>query len=239
VLTGTLPNGEPYRVQTYFPNPALVAANGNSRMLTNFEGYHVDYNGLEVSAVKRMSNKWMARAAFAWNNPTETWENDRNVLGNPTRTDTSHLVDGGQYAPRSAGSGAGDAFVNGQWQVNINGVYQLPYQIEVAGNLFGRQGNPLPIFQSASLGLDGSQRVLVSPEIDTFRLDNIWNLDLRGTKYIQMNRLQLTLVADLFNVLNGNMALNRQRNIATAATFNTITQNLSPRILRFGVRVGF
>jgi hypothetical protein len=199
----------------------------------------VSYTGVEVSAVKRMSNRWMARVALAWNNPTETWDEDRNVIGNPTRTDTSHLVDGGQYAPRSAGSGAGDAFVNGQWQINVNGAYQLPYQIEVAGNLFGRQGNPMPIFQSASLGLDGSQRVLVSPEIDTFRLDDIWNLDLRGTKYVQLDRLQLTLIADLFNVFNSNMALNRQRNIATPLTFNRITQNLSPRILRFGVRVGF
>jgi hypothetical protein len=239
VLTGTLPNGEAYSVQTWRPDPARVAANGNSRILTNYEGYHVSYQGIEVSAVKRMSNRWMARVAFAYNNPTETWEQDRNVLGNPTRTDTSHLVDGGQYAPRSAGSGAGDAFVNGQWQVNINGAYQLPYGVEVAGNLFGRQGNPLPIFQSASLGLDGSQRVLVSPEIDAFRLDDIWNLDLRGTKYVTLNRLQLTLIADLFNVMNSNMALNRQRNIATPATFNRITQNLSPRILRFGVRVGF
>jgi hypothetical protein len=239
VLTGTLPNGEAYSVQTFFPDPAVVAANGNGRILTNFSGYHVSYNGLELSAVKRMSNRWMGRVAFAWNNPTETWDENRNVLGNPTRTDTSHLVDGGQYAPRSAGSGAGDAFVNGQWQININGAYQLPYDIELAGNLFGRQGNPLPIFQSASLGLDGSQRVLVSPEIDTFRLDDIWNLDLRGTKNVQLNRLRFTFVADLFNVLNSNMALNRQRNIATASTFNTITQNLSPRILRLGVRLGF
>jgi hypothetical protein len=79
----------------------------------------------------------------------------------------------------------------------------------------------------------------VSPSLDTFRLDDIWNLDLRGTKHVQVNRVQLTLVADLFNVMNNNMALNRQRNIATPATFNRITQNLSPRILRFGVRVGF
>jgi hypothetical protein len=239
VLTGTLPDGQSYSVQTFIPNAALVAENGNSRILTNWDGYRVVYNGIELSAVKRMSSRWMARVAFAYNNPQEFWDNDVNVLGNPTRTDTSHLEDGGPYATRSAGSGAGDAFVNGKWQINVNGAYQLPYAIEVAGNLFGRQGNPFPIFRSAALGLDGSQRVLVSPSLDTFRLDDIWNLDLRGTKHVQVNRVQLTFVADLFNVMNNNMALNRQRNIATAATFNRITQNLSPRILRFGVRVGF
>jgi hypothetical protein len=39
-------------------------------------------------------------------------------------------------------------------------------------------------------------------------------------------------------VFNANPVLNRQRNITNAA-FNRITQNLSPRILRFGIRVGF
>jgi len=38
--------------------------------------------------------------------------------------------------------------------------------------------------------------------------------------------------------MNANTVLNRQRNV-TSPSFNTITQNLSPRILRFGMRIGF
>jgi hypothetical protein len=120
----------------------------------------------------------------------------------------------------------------------VNGVYQFGWGVEVAGNLFGRQGNPYPIFQSAALGLDGSLRVLVSPELDTLRFDDIWNLDLRAAKHIQYDRMNIQLVADLFNVMNANTELNRQRNIASTS-FGQLTQNLSPRILRFGVRVGF
>ena len=84
-------------------------------------------------------------------------------------------------------------------------------------------------------------RVLVSPELDTFRFDDIWNLDLRLAKNLSLDRLHVQLVGDLFNVLNANPILNRQRNIAnmTATSFGQITQVLSPRILRFGVRVGF
>jgi len=80
--------------------------------------------------------------------------------------------------------------------------------------------------------------VLVSPEVDTFRFDDIWNLDLRAAKTFQYDRMNLQLVADLFNVMNANTELNRQRNIASPS-FGRLTQNLSPRILRFGVRVGF
>ena len=45
------------------------------------------------------------------------------------------------------------------------------------------------------------------------------------------------LVADLFNVMSANTVLVRIRN-AGGATFQSLQQNLSPRILRFGMRVG-
>jgi hypothetical protein len=237
-LTGTLPDGQAYNVPFYRPNPDLVAANGNGRVLSNYDGYSTRYSGLELSLIKRMSNRWMMRAAFAWNDPREYYDTDRNILGNPTTYESSTLNDGGALAPRSAGSGAGDVFVNGKWQINVNGAYDLGRGFEVAGNFFGRQGNPFPIFQSADLGRDGTIRVLVSPEVDTFRFDDIWNLDLRGAKNINYDRFNVQLVADLFNVFNANPVLNRQRNITNPA-FNRITTNLSPRILRFGIRVGF
>ncbi len=238
-VSGTLPDGSTFSYPTYAPLESLAAANGNGRELRNYEGYSTSYNGIEVSLVKRLSNRWMMRAGFGWNDPREHWDGDRrNALGNPTRYESSPLVDGGALAPRSSGSGSGDVFVNGRWQVNVNGVYQLPWSIELAGNLFGRQGNPYPIFVSAPLGLDGSMRVLVSPEIDTFRFDNLWNLDLRGAKTFDTQRVNVQLIADLFNVMNANTELNRQRNL-TNPNFGQLTQNLSPRILRFGVRVGF
>ena len=238
-LTGRLPDGQTFSYPTYAPIESKVAANGNGRELRNYEGYSTSYNGLEVSVIKRLSNRWMMRAGFGWNDPREHWEGDRrNALGNPTRYESSPLVDGGAVATRSSGSGSGDVFVNGKWQINVNGVYQMPWGVEVAGNLFGRQGNPYPIFLSAPLGLDSSMRVLVSPEIDTFRFDDLWNLDLRGSKTFEYQHVNLQLIADLFNVMNANTELNRQRNLASAS-FGQLTQNLSPRILRFGVRIGF
>jgi len=48
----------------------------------------------------------------------------------------------------------------------------------------------------------------------------------------------MVLTADLFNVFNANTELNRQRNLL-ATNFHLLTDNLSPRILRIGVRMGF
>ena len=238
-VTGTLPDGSAYSVPTFIPDPARVAANSNQRLLTNYSDFYVDYHGLEVSLVKRLSNRWMMRGGFAWNNPTEHFDGTPvNFMGNPTPTESSPLVEGGQNAPRSTGSGTGDVFINGQWQISVNGVYQLPWSMEVAASVFGRQGNPMPLFQSVALGLDGSQRVLVTPAVDTFRYDDIWNTDIRVAKHVRTGRFSVELNADVFNLFNGNVELNRQRNVVNPA-FGQLTQNLSPRILRFGMRLGF
>ena len=72
--------------------------------------------------------------------------------GNPTPTVTEPLEDGGQFAPQSGGSGAGSVFINAKWQFNANAMYQAPYGIEVAANVFGRQGYPFPLFRTARRG---------------------------------------------------------------------------------------
>jgi hypothetical protein len=247
-LTGTLPDGSTYSVPTFIPNATLIATNGNSRVQTNLPDYSTRYNGLEFQLTKRMSNRWMARFSGSFNNATEQYDADRpiNTIGNPTSLDNDPtgnqggaiLRSGGQYAPRSAGSGQGDIFVNAKWQVNLNGAYQLPWDAEVAANLFGRQGNPYAIFRSASLGLDGSQRVLVSPEIDAFRFDNTWNFDVRFAKRFATEHVGARLEFDLFNVFNSNVELQRERN-AVSPNFQRLNQLLSPRILRIGMRLTF
>jgi hypothetical protein len=180
----------------------------------------------------------MARVGGSYNNATDSDENDVNNLGNPTSLDTDPIIDGGQYAPRSAGSGQGDIYINAKWQLNANGVYQLPWDSEVAGNLFGRQGNPVPVFRQAALGLDGAQRVLISPALDDQRFDNTWNLDLRLAKRVATNHVTARVEFDLFNVFNGNVDLQRERNGASPNYFR-LNQILSPRILRVGVRLTF
>jgi len=110
--------------------------------------------------------------------------------------------------------------------------------MEVAGNLFGRQGTAFPYFRQVSLGLDSSLRVLVSDRVDSVRFPDLWNLDLRWAKNFNPGRLNSQLTVDLFNVTNTNTELNRIRNVASP-NFGRITDNISPRIVRFGVRFGF
>ena len=65
--------------------------------------------------------------------------------GSPNRTYYDSQTDGGVVASYGAGSGK-VYFNNAKWQFNANLLYQLPAGFEVAGNLFGRQGYPNPIY---------------------------------------------------------------------------------------------
>src|SRR5262249_38862483 len=252
VLTGTLPDGKAVSVATFIPIPAKVTAGNNGRFLTNNSDYHQTFNGIEFSATKRLSNKWMARVAAAWNNHQEFWNTTPYSVGaaypggqptadayNPTPFDTDALVQGGQVAPRSAGSGSGDIFINAKWAINAYALYQLPWDVEFSGNLFGKQGTPYPIYLNGALGLDGTQRVLVSGTVDNFRFADLWDLDLRLAKNGPFSGPPtMPFPAALFNGFNSNPELNRQRNLGSTS-FHSLTDNLSPRILRLGVRMGF
>jgi len=241
VLTGTLPDGAAYSVPTYVANGAKVVAGGLGFLTTTVPGYYTDYNGIEVALLKRLSNHWMGRVGFAYNNAREHFSDPAgryDTNGNPTPTFAEPLIDGGQYAPvTSASSGSGSVFVNAKWQFNANGMYVAPKDIELSANVFGRQGYPYPLFRSQTLGGE-SLTVLVTPAIDYFRYDNVWDTDARVARTFNLHGKRLRVMGDVFNVFNANTVLVRNNNILST-TFNQVVQNLSPRIVRFGVEIGF
>ena len=243
-FTGTLPDGTPYNVATWIPNQAAITAGGNGFVTTNVPGYFTDYNGIEIGLNKRLSNKWMGRVGFSWNNAREHFDDPAGMYdtnGNPTPTVTEPLKNGGQFAPQSGGSGSGTIYINAKWQFNANAMYQAPWGVEVSANVFGRQGYPRPFTRTgttAALGADSGITVLLSPEIDSFRYPNLWNTDIRVARQFRMDRLQLRAIVDVFNIMNANTALVRVSDI-TSTSLNALAQNLSPRIARVGVVVGF
>jgi hypothetical protein len=240
-LTGVLPDGEAYSVGTFmFPGPLP-----SSGFLTqNVPGYYTDYHGIEVNLVKRLSNRWMGRVAIGYNNAREHFtkvEGQYDTNGNPTPTAAEPLNDGGQFAPTQ--QIAGGIFLNAKWQFSANGMYQAPYGIEVAGSVFGRQGYPMPIYRTGVvLGVDQSLNILVSPEVDSYRMQNVWNTDIRVAKTFRLpaggRETSFRVMADVFNLFNVNTPLVRNSNIASTA-YLSLTKNVSPRIARIGLVVGF
>ena len=61
---------------------------------------------------------------------------------------------------------------------------------------------------------------------------------IRVARQFRTDRLSVRAILDVFNIMNANTALVRVNNI-TSTTFNALAQNLSPRIARIGMVVGF
>ena len=138
----------------------------------------------------------------------------------------------------AVGSGK-NYYTSAKWQVNVNGMYQMPGGFELAANLFGRQGYPKPVYLQLDLGpLDGVPNVLAVNTTDQIRLKNLWDLDLRLAKTMRFGSASVTLAGEIFNAFNSNTELYRNPN-ASGTTFNRLDEILAPRIARLSAKFSF
>jgi hypothetical protein len=243
-------------VQAFAPPAALVAAGNNGRILTNQPGYTQNFNGVDVTLTKRLSNKWMGRVAFTYNLFKQNYDTGVTPVngaagtvggattnsfvasqGNPTPTDHNSLTND-FVATQSAGSGPQTYYTSPTWQVYGNALVQLPWDFEFGGAVFGRQGQVQPQYINVRAGGDGVLHVLATPTVDAVRYDNVWDLDLRLAKNVKFGGAAITLSAEAFNIFNSNTVLQVNRQV-NASTFGRINEILSPRIVRVGARLSF
>jgi hypothetical protein len=240
----------------WLPNSDLVTAGNSARIRTNRPGYSTKFNGLELTLTKRLANKWMGRVAFSYNDWAENFDGTpvagavTNGAGTPGRLETDALVDGGQVATLSGGSGKASFYSSVKWQLYATGLVQLPWDFDLSGVAFGRQGGPYPKSVRISGGADGTRPWFAQDEIDQDRYDTLWNFDLRLAKNLRLGGSStVTLSAELFNVFNNNLVLSRWRYADSASFTDTaggatqgvgrIEEVISPRIFRFGARFTF
>jgi hypothetical protein len=207
--------------------------------------------GAELQFNKRLSHGWMLRGSFAWQDwkqhiPQEAILNPNNdwLLGAPN-------TDGGI----AVGYGRATIWFNARWQFNLSGLYQGPLGINFAGNLFGREGYPTAYYVKTRIRSDNTVGALPNSSIDTtignlddYRLDNVYELDLRFERPFHLGLVNITPSVDIFNVTNQGAVIQRDNQVGTYqsngkfspnSTFNNIVETQSPRIVRLGVRVNF
>lgn len=244
--------GEPFCANGYCATPLVAPDSVYDRpevtggaVLSNRADYSRSYHGLELSLVKRLSNNWLGRLALTFNDwrehlgPQFYAAQAGGAVANPNRTYLDSQTDGGVVTAYPAGSGRA-YFVNARWQLSANALYQLPAGFEVAGSLFGREGYPNPIYANLDNGaLDGVLPVLADgTEMDTQRLPNLWNFDLRLAKRVKVGPAQVQVSAEVFNLFNSGTVL-QQLGDFSSDSFGRIDEILAPRIVRFGARVQF
>jgi hypothetical protein len=244
---GPLPDGSNFSVPYYRVNPAGLAegALNGGREYVKREGYHQRFWGFEVSATKRLSNKWMARFGFSTNDHREYFDNPDTAIGDPTPGPSSPYIDGGLVITASGGSGKSGIYqLLPKYQFIVNGLYQAPWGIDLGLNLVTRQGFGQAWYRSsvATGDLFGNLKsVAVFKDIGENRLPTVTSLDFRVAKQFRFNRVNLNIDLDIFNLGNSGTVLGRQYDYRrTGATgFNQVLEIMNPRILRLGLRVGF
>jgi hypothetical protein len=216
-------------------------------VVRNRPDYSQSYNGIELTATKRLSNRWMMRANVSYNDWTE--DSGPDSFGDPTRRllSTGGCVGNcnGQVIERSAGSGAfGNVFINSQWSANVTGLYQLPWDISIGASFAARQGYPALYRDEVTTDANASGfSDVILHEVGDSRFANVYEFDLRLAKEIRFRGVGLTLSADLFNVPNQRTILQRETLVGFDSEYSgngeQITELQSPRVWRLGARFSF
>ena len=244
---GPLPDGSNFSIPYYAVTAANVPASAQSGGVeyVTRDGYHQRYWGLEASATKRLSDKWMARFGFSTNDHREYFDNRATAIGDPTPTNNNPLVDGGLVIAQSTASGKTGVYqVLPKYQFIANGMYQAPFGFDLGLNLVTRQGFSQPWFRSSvSTGdyFSARKTVLLVNDVGANRLPSVTSVDARIGKVFKIQKVSINLDLDIFNIFNSGTVLQRQYDFRlTGATgFNQDLEIMNPRILRLGARINF
>jgi hypothetical protein len=247
-VTGAI-NGQSYSATWYRLAAGKHPLPGNAQELTNREGYKGKYTGFQLTANKRLANRWMMKASFAYNNPTREITDPNLGVQNPTSTQYQILtgpfpgpVEDGSAIATAAGNNSGskaDVFINSKWQFNVAGLYQLGRGINVAANLLGRQGYPNIFYHRVNNPDAFTTFIRVKPfAVDEFRNPDIYTLDARVEKEVHLGRSNVIALLEGFNLLNRSDTLQVQTRVNTPSA-NEVREILSPRIIRLGARFTF
>ncbi|MEM6701892.1 MAG: hypothetical protein AAF690_04265, partial [Acidobacteriota bacterium] len=202
------------------------------------------YEGIALTFTKRLANRWMLRGYVNYGDAE--WDIGQDYLQNsdPNFASGGGDVDGQLFLTRSTGSGKGERFVQSTWTSNLNGLYQVapdkPWGFNLSASIQSRQGTPVPyIIDAINVG-DGVTRDLnIVGDFDDFRLDDVTTIDLRLEKEFALtSAVNFTFGIDAFNITNEGTELSRVRE-ANTSNVGFLNDNISPRIYRLGVRLGW
>jgi hypothetical protein len=217
----------------------------NQTFFTNDRNYRQTYNGIEITATKRMSNRWQMLAGY-------TYSQSR-VEGLSVNTNPNSLINvTGPLAGQNTG-------FNGQigdrpHQFKLTGTYVLPwYEIGVAGNFNSQSGIVITRQLTVAQTVGGNSTVNVEP-LGSYRLPHRNADDLRVFKCARFGERSLEVSVDFNNVTNSNTVwdartlggtINLRQNgdptgaINTVAQFGSPAQVYGPRNIRFNAAFRF
>jgi len=245
-LTGTLPNGSTFSIPNYALKDGVPSF--AYTVITNRPGYSQRYNGLDAFATKRMSNHWMLRGNFSYNDRKQHISDSG--IEDPSQLLLTSLgnfgcssCNGSAVVDKSYGTHK-ETYINSKWSTALTSLVQLPFTSTLGVSVNARQGFPVPYYYRVNNGDgQGSKNVLIDG-VDGKRLPIEKELDLRLGKEVKFGRFGVNVGLDMFNVTNERTVLQRQprlyRKLNTRnGPGDNVLELQSPRIFRLATRVTF
>jgi hypothetical protein len=223
----------------------------NLTVIANDPEFLGTYKGIEITATKRLSDRWQALAGYTY---SQTRVKGLSVNLNPNLLINAEGPLAGQVQIGTVAAGGGGQLGDRPHQFKFTGSYVLPYwDLMLAANLISQSGIPLTRQVTTTLSVGGTTTVNVEP-LGTDRLDMVHRFDLRVSKGFPLRYGTIDASVDFHNLFNVNTAWEartlsgtinlRQDGLPTGA-INTVPQYLSPagivapRIIRFNVAYRF
>jgi hypothetical protein len=201
-------------------------------------------------------------ASFTWQDQKQYWGSD---FFNPTN---QWAFDGKAYGDWGGGaSGKVPVLMYTRWMVKFSGLYQLPWGFNISGTFNAREGWKVPQYfyidnanapNLSAYYYSGREVIVYKQPYTQDALPTFYNITLRLEKLISIGSAgRLYLMADVFNLLNSNMAIRSydkydgydyMQNVAGVSTQyasykyptnGTLNEILNSRIFRFGARFEF
>jgi hypothetical protein len=240
-ITINVPNG-PHGATTAtlynLSSASLLSA--QSTVVDNHSYLDTVYNGVDITANKRMSHHWQMVAGLTFGKNTGGLNSTSGQSGTADLNDPNTTL----YTNGIVGNDSPVAF-------RLSGSYQAPYGINVAGTLTANSGYPyVSTFQvtranlasvcgcSASL-VRSSQNVFLSARGDE-RLPAVKLVDLSVSRtFAFLNNRRIVPRLDIFNLFNSYTPT--AYNAAVGPTYLQPSGGgiISPRIMRIGFSVNF
>ncbi len=182
------------------------------------------YNGLELTAAKRLSNRWQLVAGL-------TLSSNKGGLNFGDLNDPNNLI-----------NQQGTVGDHSKYSAKASGSYMAPWGFNVSGAFLYNNGYPYQskytITRSAFPGLTRANQVVYLTERGTERMPNVAMLDLRISRPIKLGGgRQLTPQVELFNI--GNSSAITALTTGVGGHYLYPSQILGPRMVRFGFDLQF
>ena len=211
-------------ITVYNLRPEFVGL--SERQIATVDKFETSFRGLEVIVQKRLSNNWQALVSYS-RNDTDTW----------TRGGQWENTNPGIFTnPNQQVNAQGKSFYDRTNQLKMIGTWHAPWGVRASGVMRYQTGAPFGrTFVAGGLNQGGAS-ILAVP-VGTERLPNVTTFDIALFKDLHVGRYRISPEFNMFNITNANT--DTTLNTSSGANFGNPLNYLSPRIIRFAVRIHF